>query len=95
MLAAIVTKLLTWITGRGLRILVQHIGDLLQEIDHREALKENARYEAEAAQREAKDATAERIDNVDETESDIGVVRDLLRARGKPETATGTGTGQR
>lgn len=82
MMAAIVTKVLAWFGGRGLRILVQQIGYLLEEMDHREALKENARYEAEEVQRKAKDATAERIDNV-ETGSDIDAVRDRLRAREK------------
>ncbi len=88
MLAAIVSKFLAWLGGRGLRILVREVADALEEAevarDYRIAVQEKATLEAAAQERAGEDATRERIDNADAAMGDnpsLDAMRELLRAR--------------
>lgn len=86
MIAGILTRLLTWLGSRGLRIIVREIADALEEAgrerDYQAAIIENAQRDAEAADLAGQIATKARIDDAQKTDpSDFDAIRKRLLDR--------------
>ena len=86
MIAGILTRLLTWLGSRGIRLIVREIADALEdaekERDYQEAVVEKARREAEAADLAGQIATKARIDDAQKTApDDFDAIRQRLLDR--------------
>ncbi|MFA9232011.1 MAG: hypothetical protein ACEQSU_14905 [Microgenomates group bacterium] len=78
------SRFIAWLAEKGLIIGLKALLDALQEYriqrDYEEALVENAKFDAAARDRAGVDATTDRMSHA-QVDSDIGVLRDLMRAR--------------